>query len=104
MAYFANGTDGEEFDELCLEQCPIGAERCPIWGVHMHFNYDQCKPGNEELRECLNLLVSRPEARGVNGLGTPVCMMKTAVDALLQERGLATLTQPEPPAKGGERA
>lgn len=39
MAYFANGTEGEVFDEQCI-RCKYGDRCCPIAAVQSMYNYD----------------------------------------------------------------
>ncbi len=39
MAYFANGSEGECFDEQC-SKCIFGEKPCPIAAVQFNFNYD----------------------------------------------------------------
>jgi len=54
MAYFANGTEGECFDEQC-SKCIFGEKPCPISAVQMNFNYDAA--GNKTATEILDMLV-----------------------------------------------
>ena len=55
MAYFANSTEGECFEDQCSE-CKYGQEPCPIYQVQFHYNYDACN--NEVARKILDDLVS----------------------------------------------
>lgn len=54
MAYFANGSEGECFDNQCL-RCKYGQDPCPIAYVQMNFNYDAV--GNDVATKILNELV-----------------------------------------------
>ena len=42
MGYFANGTEGDMYEEKYCEKCvhhkPNTFEGCPIWGAHFAFN------------------------------------------------------------------
>jgi len=72
MAYFPNGTAGEIFDEQC-SNCLHGISddiMCPVCYVQTTYNYDQTRPMEKKLRECLNSLVNE---KGI-------CMMKTAME------------------------
>lgn len=55
MAYFANGSEGECFDNQC-GICKYGEEPCPIAFVQIEFNYDACN--NEAASKILNRLVN----------------------------------------------
>ena len=54
MAYFANGTEGECFDNQC-SICKYGEEPCPIAFVQCEYNYDACN--NEVATNILNDLI-----------------------------------------------
>jgi len=41
MAYFANGSEGECFDEQCV-RCRFAEDGCPIAFVQTAFNYEAC--------------------------------------------------------------
>ncbi len=77
MAYFANGDDGQHFDDQCDCLCPVGraGQQCPIREAHVEFNYDQCGEGQEPVEKVLNMFVSR----GDDGLGYPTCHMLEAM-------------------------
>ena len=55
MAYFANGTEGECFDEQC-SKCKYGDRACPIAFAQRYWNYEACN--NEIATKILNSLVS----------------------------------------------
>ena len=58
MAYFSNSTEGYMLMVQC-DECPIPNDGpCPIFLAQTTYNYDQCKEGQELLRQCLNNLVS----------------------------------------------
>jgi hypothetical protein len=77
VAYFANGDEGQHFDDLCESLCPIGraGQQCPVRGAHVEFNYEQCVEGHEPLEKVLNMLVSRDK----DGMGYPTCHMLEAM-------------------------
>lgn len=56
MAYFANGTEGEVFDNQC-GQCRYGDQPCPIAWVQTTYNHDACN--NETATDILNYLVKQ---------------------------------------------
>ncbi len=73
MAYFANGTEGDQLTAQC-EDCPLGygwndpsqlqlfefeaePRPCPIAAVQLIFNYDQI--GNDKLTSAMNILVDK---------------------------------------------
>jgi hypothetical protein len=56
MAYFANGSEGEVFEQQC-ENCRYGQKPCPIANVQILYNYDAAN--NEVATEILNSLVSQ---------------------------------------------
>lgn len=77
MAYFANGTEGMILDEQCCNCFYImdtdkEPKSCPVHFVHLTYNSDQLKKGNEQLRAALNLLVNQ------NG----ECQVKKLVDEM----------------------
>ncbi len=66
MAYFPNGTSGmvfeEEYCDKCMNRRDLKDGRgpgCPIWDIHMLFNYDQHKETDEGKRtkEILEILI-----------------------------------------------
>lgn len=56
MAYFANGSEGEYLQDQCAD-CVLGQAACPILHVQMVHNYDQCRPGNEVLRQAMDKMI-----------------------------------------------
>ena len=55
MAYFANGTMGECFEDQC-DECRYGKRPCPIALVQQLYNYDAVN--NEVATNILNKLVN----------------------------------------------
>jgi len=54
MAYFANGSEGEVFDEQC-GRCKYGQHPCPIAAVQILYNYDAVN--NKTATDILSSLV-----------------------------------------------
>ena len=44
MAYFANGSEGECFENQC-KMCKYSDRSCPIEFVQLEYNYDACNNG-----------------------------------------------------------
>ena len=91
MAYFANSTEGETLDNQCFD-CQLGygwnnpqqkelfgrepiPRPCPVALVQFSYNYDQCRPGNEKLREAMNLLI---DEKGVCQVRKELCEARKA--------------------------
>ncbi len=63
MAYFSNGSEGDNYQHNYCERCKqwrvrddtIGIESCPIWDVHILGTYDQCK--DKGVAELLSMLI-----------------------------------------------
>lgn len=70
MAYFSNGSEGMVLDEQC-SNCILGDQHCPVMLIQLLYNYDQCKKGNEQLREAMGHLVSKEG----------VCQVKKSIEA-----------------------
>lgn len=47
MGYFSNGTEGDSFRARYCDRCVHGAggDLCPIWALHLDYNYDQHDQG-----------------------------------------------------------
>jgi len=56
MAYFANGCEGEVFDEECAG-CIFGDKPCPIAWITAEHNYSACN--NPEARAIMDKLVKQ---------------------------------------------
>lgn len=41
MGYFANGLEGETYQDRYCSKCKRNGD-CPIWDAHQMFNYDDC--------------------------------------------------------------
>ena len=54
MAYFANGSEGECFEDQC-EECRYGERPCPVALVQQLYNYDACN--NKVATNIMNDLV-----------------------------------------------
>ena len=66
MGYFSNGTEGEMYQDTYCAKC-IHEKGCPVWGLHLLHNYDECnKPDS-----FLHLLIPRSET----GLSNEQCSM-----------------------------
>lgn len=73
MAYFANGSEGEQLDRQCAE-CKLPDDApCPVLLTQLTYNYKQI--GNDDLSEAVNLLI--------NSEG--ICQMKPLLDELPSE-------------------
>ncbi len=73
MAYFSNGSEGAHYEAKFCERCvhqPEGetGDGCPVWLLHLLWNYDQCNQDEAGEAKChgLNVLWPRHE-RGENG-------------------------------------
>ena len=44
MGYFANGTEGMEYEAKYCDRCVHNLEEhgCPVWAAHMLWNYEEC--------------------------------------------------------------
>lgn len=60
MAYFSNGTEGEQYEEKYCERCiHYGDENkgCPIWDAHLFFSYELCNKENDPGKQILDMLI-----------------------------------------------
>jgi len=59
MGYFPNGMSGDMYREAYCNKCRWDKDsKCPIWGAHLFYNYDECnKPGS-----ILHMLIPRKKA------------------------------------------
>ena len=82
MAYFPNGTAGLILEQQCMD-CIHEDEQslCPIANAHYQLNYEQCKDGNEKLRQCMAMLV------GDDGM----CEMKPLIEKFYKKKPLETI-------------
>ena len=70
MGYFSNGTEGDQYEEKYCNNCARevliinGQEHgCPIWFVHMMYNYEEC---NNE-KSILHKMIPRNDHDTFNG-------------------------------------
>ena len=62
MAYFANGSVGDSYEYHWCNRCAHErdaekGECCPIWMLHMLWNYDQARDADKQL--ALDLFIPR---------------------------------------------
>lgn len=57
MAYFSNGHEGDYYEEKYCRRCvhgwhdsPPGAPMCPVWRLHMIWNYDAVGQNADETK------------------------------------------------------
>lgn len=66
MGYFYCGTEGADYEENLCTKCVHNRnkEGCPVWGLHLLFNYDQFKKDSEgeALMAVLDMLIPRDES------------------------------------------
>lgn len=63
MAYFANGEEGDMYEELYCSRCahrrdPEQGECCPVLMLHLLWNYEQCD-GDGHKGMALGLFIPR---------------------------------------------
>ena len=72
MGYFSNGSEGERYQAAYCQRCAHGPQsitdpECPVWGLHLLHNYDECnKP-----ESFLHVLIPRQNS----GTGNSQCTM-----------------------------
>lgn len=67
MGYFSSGTEGAEFEYRYCARCIHGGEQaCPIWDLHLVWNYEQCRDG--EVAETKAMALDTLIDRGADGL------------------------------------
>ena len=75
MGYFSNGTEGMDYQERFCNRCVHDKNQdCPVWLVHLVFNYEQLKNHPKQhgpMRELLSALI--PER--ADHLGNEQCKM-----------------------------
>ena len=78
MGHFSNGTEGESYQEEYCQKCLNDHnEDCPVWGVHLIYNYS-----GEPYTTLLNRFIPRTPAGG-NGK----CRMFIAMSKFVRENG-----------------
>ena len=85
MGYFSNGTEGECYFEDYCSKCVHNGDgdgpMCPVWLLHLEFNYDECnKP-----ESFLHRLIPRTEG----GLSNGECKMFLAAPSVGRGGGAA---------------
>lgn len=54
MAYFSNGSEGEMFHDRFCCKCKRDADNdCPIWLMHLLYNYDECNKEDSLLHKMI---------------------------------------------------
>jgi hypothetical protein len=74
MAYFSNGSEGSSYQERYCTRCVHDLQQdCPVWGLHLAFNYDQIKDGKRTgtVHDFLSSLIPDTE----DGLHQDECRM-----------------------------
>lgn len=72
MAYFANGDEGDFYESAICKRCAHykdadSGDTCPIWMLHLIYNYDQNK--DEAVETVLGTLIPR------RGIRNDLCTM-----------------------------
>ena len=69
--YFSNGTEGDVFQSKYCYECVNWRdlkdglrEGCPVWDLHIAFNYKQFDNNDTEL--CLNIFGAKKSIKGVS--------------------------------------
>ena len=58
MAYFSNGSEGTQYEHDFCSRC-VHYDGCPVWGLHLLWNYEQ--DGNPDKEEALSMLIPRSQ-------------------------------------------
>ena len=68
MGYFANGTEGDQYEkmycDLCVHQVNDTGERCPVWDLHLDYSYELCNDKSHPGKIMLDTLIP-PDGDGV---------------------------------------
>lgn len=94
MGYFSNGTEGTDYEVEYCEKCIHGGDNdCPIWGLHLLYNYDQLKetPEGEALAVVLGTLIPRSK----DDLDNLRCSMFIPLTELKELPAKAPTVEPE---------
>lgn len=95
MGYFANGTEGELFEEAWCARCVHSDHRpgkefgdrdnppCPVWMAHLLFARGLCNAEEHPGKLILDMLIPHRLEQAGDGFGVPVneCAMFHPVDA-----------------------
>ena len=60
MAYFANGTSGQMFEEQWCERCVhygTATKGCPVFGAHLLYSYELCNQKQHPGKIILDMLI-----------------------------------------------
>lgn len=63
MGYFSNGTEGDMYEEKYCYKCLNYDEEkeCPIISLHLHWNYEAQREGEENKKYALDWFIPRNE-------------------------------------------
>lgn len=65
MGYFSNGSEGEcyyeEYCARCIHDDPENGKHCPIWSLHLLYNYEECNKKDSYLHVLI------PREGSING-------------------------------------
>jgi hypothetical protein len=95
MGYFANGTEGEMFEEAWCSRCVHSDYRdgkefgdrdnppCPVWMAHQLYAYQLCNAKEHPGKVILDILIPVKVVKASDGLDVPVneCAMFQPRDA-----------------------
>lgn len=94
MGYFANGTEGEIFQgEYCAKCVHDLKQNCPIWLLHLTWNYEQFDGDGEIKKAALDTLIIREHREVPGGFATIVNRCTMFRPATQEERENAKLPQ-----------
>jgi hypothetical protein len=91
MGYFANGTEGMDYELSVCVKCVHNENEdkgCPVWLTHLLYAYEECNNvGKTNAANMLDILI--PRGDGGNGRCTmfvPLSRLKSKRDVKLEER------------------
>ena len=98
MAYFANGTEGTAYECAYCDRC-IHQDSCPIWSLHLDWNYEQLDnddPVSERTATILEELIPSDEHHMLQqcemfvpkSLVSTLELVKQFLDAIRTESGI----------------
>ena len=68
MGYFANGSEGDMWEEENCRRCQHDKDDgCAVLAVHLLYNYDQQDAGQDKLKAAMQLLIPRADDGVFNG-------------------------------------
>jgi len=89
MGYFANGTEGNEYEERVCSGCvhrKLDSGGCPIWLAHLLHAYS----GSKDHHEVLDVLIPR----SAKGHGNNKCSMFVDIETVTRKRREHAANQP----------